>query len=187
MDYFTSDLHFGHRNIINHANRPYTSVEQMDASLIEYWQNTVGRKDRIFLLGDLSFHPVLKTLKIFKQLPGLKHWIVGNHDKSHRNNEEFCKLFESIQDVKIASTNHRKLFMSHYAHRTWPYAHHGVWHLYGHSHGTLADDPNALSMDVGVDAHGMKFLTFDDIAAHMATKKFTPIDHHGARDVLEEV
>lgn len=32
--FFTSDLHFGHENVIQFDNRPFTTVEEMDAELI---------------------------------------------------------------------------------------------------------------------------------------------------------
>ena len=35
MVYFTSDLHLGHENVIKLCNRPFDSIEEMDAAL---WQ-----------------------------------------------------------------------------------------------------------------------------------------------------
>lgn len=43
----------------------------------------------------------------------------------------------------------------------------GSWHLYGHSHGRLPDDPLALSMDVGVDTHDFRPWHFDEIKERM--------------------
>ena len=49
-----------------------------------------------------------------------------------------------------------------------------------HSHGSLADDPNSLSFDVGVDCHDFKPVSLDRVSEVMASKTFKPIDHHGA-------
>ncbi|MFT5024909.1 MAG: calcineurin-like phosphoesterase family protein, partial [Candidatus Azotimanducaceae bacterium] len=42
-------------------------------------------------------------------------------------------------------------------------AHHGNWHLYGHSHGTLPDLEDQLCFDVGVDCHDFYPLAYEDV------------------------
>lgn len=64
MIYFTSDLHFGHRNVIRFDNRPFSSVEEMDAALIERWNQKVSNEDAVYVLGDLSWHGDQKTCEI---------------------------------------------------------------------------------------------------------------------------
>jgi len=36
MDYIISDLHLDHSNIIDHCDRPFGSVEEMNETLIEH-------------------------------------------------------------------------------------------------------------------------------------------------------
>ena len=72
MIYFTSDLHFGHKNIIRFDNRPFTSVEEMDKVLIERWNNKVTDEDTVYILGDISWYDDQKTYEIFSQLRGRK-------------------------------------------------------------------------------------------------------------------
>ena len=43
MIYFTGDQHFGHANIIKHCNRPFSSIDEMDKSLLEKWNKRVKR------------------------------------------------------------------------------------------------------------------------------------------------
>ena len=53
--WFTSDSHFGHRNIITYSSRPFSSVEEMDETLIQNWNSVVKPNDLIFNLGDVFF------------------------------------------------------------------------------------------------------------------------------------
>lgn len=52
MDYFISDPHFFHENVIRFDKRPFTSVEEMNAKMRDWWNNTISEKDRVYILGD---------------------------------------------------------------------------------------------------------------------------------------
>jgi calcineurin-like phosphoesterase family protein len=75
-----SDMHFGHEAIMRYENRPFESVDEMDAEIIQRWNVQVKKADHIFVLGDISFHSPEKTKEIFKKLNGNKTLILGNHD-----------------------------------------------------------------------------------------------------------
>ena len=53
--WFTADLHFGHSNIIQHCNRPFSNVDEMDNYLISRWNSVVKPNDTIFVLGDVGY------------------------------------------------------------------------------------------------------------------------------------
>lgn len=42
--FFTSDLHFGHENVLSFDNRPFETVEEMDDELIKRWNDKVGNR-----------------------------------------------------------------------------------------------------------------------------------------------
>ena len=80
MDYFISDLHMGHKNVLSFDQRAFKTIEGHDSTLIENWNNTVTTDDTVYLLGDISWYSANKTKEIMQQLPGKKVWILGNHD-----------------------------------------------------------------------------------------------------------
>ena len=85
----------------------------------------------------------------------------------------------AVKDPDALPHGKRKIVLLHYAMRVWNRSHHGSWHLYGHSHGSLPDDPNSLSFDVGVDCWGYAPISYQEVKSVMSGKTFAPIDHHG--------
>lgn len=186
MKFFTSDLHLFHKNVIKHANRPYANVEEMNESLVNNWNSKVGKGDEVYLLGDVSFGSVSDTVDLLNTMNGNKFLVPGNHDKAALRRHEFIRCFEKVIplmeiDVADEDAKHGKqrIVMCHYSMRVWNKSHYGSWHLYGHSHGTLPDDPHSKSFDVGVDPNNYFPLSYEEVKAKMATKVFKPIDHHG--------
>ncbi len=173
--WFTSDLHLGHANIIKYSNRPFSGVEEMDSTLITNWNTKIQQYDHVWFLGDFCFADLEKGQSYLDRLNGVKHLIRGNHDKTGVQ----LKGWASIDDMVEIKVNKQWITLCHYAMRVWNKSHHGTWHLYGHSHGSLPDDSNSLSFDAGVDCHNYMPLSFDDVGRIMKKKTWKPIDHHG--------
>ena len=79
--WFTSDLHFWHKNICKYCGRPYETVEQMNEGIVNNWKQVVKYDDTVFVLGDLGFCGIEKLRAEIGQLPGQIYVIQGNHDK----------------------------------------------------------------------------------------------------------
>ena len=158
MIWFTADLHFGHQNIIKYCNRPFETAHDMDDVLIANWNALIKPDDSVYVLGDFSMisSPLILN-SWFNQLNGHKFLIRGNHDSN------ICTRLPWVQveDVKEIKYKDSKLWLSHYAHRSWPGSYHGSYHLFGHSHGMLPDFRR--SMDVGVDANDFKPISIDQV------------------------
>ena len=54
MIFFTSDTHFNHSNVIQYCNRPFSSLDEMNAKLIENWNERVNENDIVYHLGDFA-------------------------------------------------------------------------------------------------------------------------------------
>jgi calcineurin-like phosphoesterase family protein len=198
--WFTADHHFNHPNICKWTHRPFTSIEEHDATLIENWNRVVNPKDDVYFLGDFAWKNI-NLLSTRRKLHGSQiFFIKGNHDKAATT---IKSTFAWWDNVKMTKVNNQEIWLSHYAHRVWPKSHHGAIHLYGHSHASLLDDPHAKSMDVGVDSVAMLLtfpeawgkgiipesgadpksyrpINFDEIMPIMEKKIFVPVDHHGS-------
>lgn len=195
MIYFSADFHFGHANIIKYCKRPFLSasdqvlldsgvvayndkdwhpdkdsVSLMDNTILDNINTIVKEEDELWFLGDFCFassrHTYYETAKKYRNRINCKniYILLGNHDKL-----AISPLFSSVNTLTNITYNSRIIVMCHYAMRTW-YDQGRSYMLYGHSHGNLPDDPNALSIDVGVDCHDFKPLSFYDVEKIMAKK-----------------
>ncbi|QKN88507.1 phosphoesterase [Vibrio phage vB_ValS_X1] len=151
--WITSDLHFGHKNILNFCpeTRPQASVEEMDEYLINHWNSLVKENDVIFHLGDFSFYGAEKTKSIIDRLNGKVVWIRGNHDKSldsvlQRSGDHMHEYVECRLDGT-------KLCLMHFPLAEWNQKHRGAIMLHGHQHGSGPGYPGRIA-DVGYDACG---------------------------------
>ncbi|WP_460753482.1 metallophosphoesterase [Myceligenerans cantabricum] len=79
--YFTSDMHFGHLNIIRFCDRPFDGVGQMNARLAELWNDTVSEQDTVWVLGDVALGALDDSLSWIGRLAGHKILVPGNHDR----------------------------------------------------------------------------------------------------------
>jgi calcineurin-like phosphoesterase family protein len=207
MQFFSSDTHFGHANIIRYSKRPYIqagdetpdgkawtskfhardAARRMDEDLIRRWNETVTPDDDVSHCGDFSLSresiSYLRKLN-FRNL----NFVWGNHDSNmsdlYHNLSFYPDLKDRVHflgDLAELDIEDQKIVLCHYAMRVWDKSHAGTWHLYGHSHGSLPDDPTSLSFDVGVDCHDYRPISFKRVKEIMAKKIYVPIDHHGAR------
>lgn len=81
-NYFSSDLHFGHSNIIEYSGRPFKDVPDMNERLIENWNATVAPEDTVWVLGDVAMGLIADSLALAARLQGHKILLCGNHDRA---------------------------------------------------------------------------------------------------------
>lgn len=135
MNFYISDYHFGHSNVLAMDGRPFKSIEEMENVCIELWNSVVGKNDTVYILGDMFWKPV-DALRVVPQLRGTKRLIKGNHDKL---NASVTALFDSIKDYAYIHDGGESVILSHFPIMNWNGQWRGTWHLHGHIHGNTAD------------------------------------------------
>lgn len=170
--WFTSDQHYGHSNIINFCNRPFSNIDDMKEKLIENHNSLVKAGDRVYSLGDMFWRTtsLKEALEICHRLNGQHYYIYGNHDELFHKNEVLRNSFIWCKDTfNLKVDGYPHIWLSHYAHKVWNGSHRGAYHLYGHTHAALPED-GSLSFDVGVDAQNYFPISIEDVAAKMKVK-----------------
>jgi calcineurin-like phosphoesterase family protein len=143
--FFTADTHFGHwtspeRNVIKYCNRPFASIEDMDSTLIKKWNDKVGKKDTIYVIGDFALCKKELFPYYMTNLNGNKIFIHGDHDRLFSDNLPYL-INATIREQPIT--------LCHWCMRVWSRSHYNAWMLYGHSHGKLKNRPDNFNLVKG--------------------------------------
>ena len=139
--FFTSDLHFGHENVIRFDNRPFNTVEEMDEEMIKRWNTKVGKGDIVYVLGDFIWKAATnEAVSIIRRLNGQIILIKGNHDR-FLHNAAAKKALAGIKDyddicVTLEDGTTRRCILSHYFIPFYNGHRYQAIHLHGHSHFT---------------------------------------------------
>lgn len=171
--FFTSDTHFGHRNIIQYCNRPFATVEEMDEEMIRRWNEVVGQDDVVYHLGDFAMgkNSAPKTLE---RLNGRKHFVWGNHDSKQTRE---LPHWESAQPYLEINLDGHFVVLCHYKFDVFNRSHRGAVQLYGHSHGSMPG--NNQQIDCGVDCWDYRPVDLQTLLRGMAKlPAYRDKDHH---------
>ena len=79
----TSDTHFNHANILKFDRArgdDFSSVEEMNETIVDRWNSVVKKGDKVYHLGDVFFGPKADFQALWPRLNGSKRLVVGNHD-----------------------------------------------------------------------------------------------------------
>ncbi len=139
--FFTSDLHIGHENVMRFDKRPFQSVEEMNAELIERWNKKVKAGDLVYVLGDMIWKTDTNNAeKLIRSLNGQIILIKGNHDR-FLHNAKAKNALAGVKDyddiaVELEDGSKRRCILSHYFIPFYIGHRYNAIHLHGHSHNT---------------------------------------------------
>jgi len=162
MIYFSADQHFDHINIIKHCNRPFSSIGEMNETLINNWNSVVAPRDFVYILGDFTLSDVDVAFTYLNRLHGKKLVMPGSHDRWMRKLRGDGMVSNNVwvlPPLYTLKVEKQTIVLCHYAMRTWDKSHYNSWQLYGNSHGKLP--PVGKQWDVGVDNNNFFPISLD--------------------------
>lgn len=166
-DFVTSDIHFGHKNIMNFCPetraRFKNDVEFMNAEIIREWNELIKPEDHTYILGDIAFCTSARAVNFLNQMNGSKTLIIGNHDTKLIKDISFRYCFDEITHYKRVVHNGTVVIMFHYPIAEWDQMHRGSVHLHGHVHGGKTGLEGSRALDAGMDATGKVAVTLDEM------------------------
>ena len=190
--FFTSDTHFWHENIIKFCNRPFSSIEEMNDTIINNWNSVVKENDIVFHLGDFCFCGSDKFKELIEKLNGRIYLILGNHDWKTIKQWHATK-FEGVYQQMSIKIDGRKIYLNHFPFLcyagTYYRSEDAVWQLFGHVHSSDKNknglDNQRLSMlfptqyDVGVDNNNYMPVSFEEVKKIIETQMLSLNMHRG--------
>ncbi len=186
MKIFTSDLHFGHKRIVEFTNRGVEcgSQQNHDLWLIDLWNREVSAGDLVYHLGDFSFYKQYDDVaNTVSQLKGQKIFIKGNHDRrEHLDQLVKDQLIQVWYDYKEITLDKTSVILFHYPIASWHKQGYGAYHLHGHCHGNFKDSRGKM-LDVGLDSSynlymKHKFIDENEIHEFMKHEQLYLADQH---------
>jgi len=148
--FYISDTHFNHEKIIRLANRPFENVADMNAAMVNNWNEVVTDDDNVYFLGDFAWS---EHSYWFHLLNGRKFIIWGNHDQGAVD-LPWADVYHYLE-LKDGPYN---IVLFHYPIYEWNGLYKGYYHFYGHVHNDLKGyeklgiNWKARAFDVGVEA-----------------------------------
>lgn len=184
MDYFSTDWHLGHKNILKFDNRPFRDIIQHDIAIIKNFMTTVKPGDNFYFLGDFAFankRMIEGWMETLTSSGANLFFIKGNHD-NHDTVDLYKKYGRYLGEQKKIYSYDQEIVLNHYKMAIWDKSHKGSWHLYGHSHGDAENMVIGKSFDVAINIWEYLPVSFDQVKEIMDKREIQKIDHHGQEE-----
>lgn len=133
MEYFISDLHFNHDNILKFERVEFKTIEEHNEFIIASINKVVTKFDTLYILGDLG-----DNLELIKRINGRKILVMGNHDKGAKANYE--EYFDEVYTTPVYFS--RRVVLSHIPIPVTK----GTLNVHGHLHGSFLNSSNHLNV-----------------------------------------
>ena len=166
--FFTSDLHFGHKNLCE--NLRGMSTKQSDQLIINNWNKAVTKRDLVYVLGDITMENPDDLPKFINQLKGRIIVIGGNHD-----NVKCCDMLRELGVQVIGCMKYKGFLCTHVPVHKYEIEreHKQLFrgNIHGHIHCNEVVDLGPLYYNVNTELHNYTPILFDDLVKDFQQKK----------------
>jgi calcineurin-like phosphoesterase family protein len=164
--YFTSDLHLGHQ--FGSDIRGFASVEEHDQAIMDGILDTMTRRDKLFVLGDVAFSRAA-LMRWIPQVPGVLVLVRGNHDRLKATDY----LAAGFNDI-IGATKYKEFILTHIPIHPQELPRFRA-NLHGHVHdGGVTENPtDGRYYNVSVDFNNRRPVPFSNLEG-LFPKRTTP-------------
>ena len=130
--YLIGDTHWGHKSICKYRPQ-FSSPEEHDNVLFENIMSTIGKRDVLWLLGDICFDTdKFHYLKQLNEYCQKVNFIIGNHDTQNKDRQRVLGM-AMLEGIPLHSlVSYKGTWLSH--HPVHPYESRGKVNLHGHVH-----------------------------------------------------
>lgn len=132
-----ADLHLGHKNITKFRTQ-FTTAEEHHKTVMENFLTTVGKRDKVFLLGDIVFKEGLEYANILSALAADLVLVKGNHDATHF----WANSVQGLMSYKGAWLSHAPVHPQELDYRKQGF------NIHGHLHGGFINDPRYFNVSL---------------------------------------
>lgn len=141
--FITSDTFFGRKHIIKKAKRPFSSVDEMNKTLISNWNKVVKDNDIVYHLGNFAWDPFIAE-EALNELNGNIIFMLGEYDDSLL---ELYDIFDNINilEDQIYKDPNLKAVLSHWPLEEWSGKKNGLYHYHGSTLKNLKTDLSKMN------------------------------------------
>ena len=182
MDMFIADTHFGHENILKECRPMFSSVDEMNARIIDNINRKMKKNDVLYIVGDFAFRSKQRSpVEYLEAIEPKKILILGNHDKDWLKNlssEQIAQHFLGVYEQYSVKKNGIELHFNHFPQLAWNRSHYFAqsFSICGHIH-NARDTSDAARLfpavrcqfNAGVDVNGFEPVTFEELVANNTT------------------
>jgi calcineurin-like phosphoesterase family protein len=179
--WFASDHHFWHENIIKYCGRPFSDTKEMNAYLIDKHNTFVKPEDHVSFLGDVTMWRGGRLerqlfIDLIRSMNGHKRLYLGNHDHWPTQvylDAGFEKIYGTWRD------NNGILFSHIPVHPTAMGS--AIANVHGHIHQNKSPDPV-----ISINKKTQKVLYKPYINISLEVTNYRPVSLEQIKDLIEK-